>query len=132
RLLKGFQIMKWKQTFSLIIAASTLSALSSIHKAAAVVVVQNGQARASIVVPQNATPQIQQAAQTLQKYLEQSSGAKLPISTTAANGNAIHIGQTDAAKKAKIEFAQLDEDGFILQGTDDKNYVIVGGSDWGT
>jgi hypothetical protein len=105
--------------------------LSTTQNSFAFLLVQNGQPRATIVVPQDANLRVQRAAEVLQQYIQQSSGTKLPIATTA-DGNAIHVGQTITAKKAAINTAALGQDGFILQGIDARNYAIVGGSDWGT
>lgn len=97
----------------------------------AVLLVQDGQPRATIMVPKNASSQVQQAAEVLQSYIQKSSGALLPIATTAT-GNALHVGQTPAVQKADIDVSKLDADGFILQGLDARNFAIVGNTDWGT
>ncbi len=94
-------------------------------------IVRDGKPVATIVVAKNATPQIQTAAQLLQKIVAQSSGATLPIGETA-NGAAIHIGSTPGVAAAKLDLKKLDEDGYVLRALDKNNFVIIGGSDWGT
>ncbi|TWU15036.1 hypothetical protein Pla52o_55730 [Novipirellula galeiformis] len=107
--------------------ASGLGVLWSCQQNAdAMIVVQNGQPRATIVVAQDASEQVRRAAQTLQEYILKSSGAKLPIAATAV-GNAITVGQN-----AAVDTSEIDSDGFILQGLNDHQYAIAGGSDWGT
>lgn len=115
-----------------VIFASVLgSVLLTSQDAFALLLVQDGQPRATIIVASDASPQVKQAAETLQQYIAQSSGATLPISATA-QGNAISVGETPAVKEADIKTRTLDQDGFLLQSIDAKNYAIVGGSDWGT
>ncbi len=86
---------------------------------------------ATIVVAKNASSQIQSAAQLLQKTIAQSSGATLPIGETA-NGIAIHIGSTPGVVAAKLDLKKLDEEGYVLRALNKNNFVIAGGSDWGT
>lgn len=120
--------MNRKQFLGLGLAmASGLGILWSCQKSAdALLLVQNGQPKATIVVAQDASAQVQQAAQNLQEYIQKSSGAKLPIAATAT-GNTITVG-----KSAQVDTSKIDDDGFILQGVGTQNYVIAGGSDWGT
>jgi hypothetical protein len=82
----------------------------------AFVVAQDGQAKATIVIAPDASARVKKAAQTLQQYIKESSGAELPIANSATTA-AINIGVTDASRKAGIDAGQLDEDGFILQET---------------
>jgi len=97
------------------------------------VIVKDRKPLAKIVVDVNAGPQIKKAALLLQKYIQQSTGATLDIvNTPTADAIMINIGQTDFVKGQHINISAIDEDGFLLEGLNDKNYVIVGGSDWGT
>lgn len=99
----------------------------------AMTVVQNHQSQAVIVIDQNASEQIKKAAQTLQQYIQESTGAILPISNIPAEDKiAINVGSTSYTKLLHLQLEQLDEDGFILQETDKNNFVIIGGSDTGT
>ena len=81
---------------------SAIGTLLCIASAAvnAAVVVENGQPRGTIVVPEDATPSVRFAAQELARYLEQIGGATLPVVDEAGGtkGVAVHVGPTDAAK----------------------------------
>jgi len=87
---------------------------------------------AVIVVSAEASPQVQAAAATLQTYIEKSTGARLPVQSTSDDEVALHVGETDYVRKLSLKREDLDEDGFILKGEDARNFVIIGGSDWGT
>ena len=101
--------------------------------AGAIVIVKDHQPKAFIVLPDSASVQIQNAAKVLQDYIKQSTGAILPIANNVTNKSiSIHIGLTAFVKARKIKLNKLDEDGFILQQIDSHNFIIVGGSDWGT
>jgi hypothetical protein len=95
-------------------------------------IVKDHQPTATIVVDQNADAQIKSAAKTLQTYIQKSTGAILPVSNTPGKSNNINIGETDFTKQHHLNPGNLDQDGFILQGVDAKNFAIIGGSDWGT
>ena len=84
-----------------------------------ITLVTNGQPRASIVVPDRATPAVRYAAHELQDLLREMSGAELPIRTErqAARGAAVLIGPCKRAAKLipPAEVAALKEDGVILR-----------------
>jgi hypothetical protein len=113
------------------IAVATLALLgANAFAAQAMEIVRDGKPTATIVVAKNASPQVQSAAQLLQKTVAQSSGATLPIGETAS-GNALHVGSTPGTA-AKLDLKKLDEEGYVLRALDKNNFVIIGGSDWGT
>lgn len=95
-------------------------------------IVRDHKPTASIVIPVDAGKQIWDCARILQNYIKQSAGAVLPISEKVSSGNCIHIGMTPYVSKYRIPTADLDENGFIMKGIGARNFVIVGGSDWGT
>jgi hypothetical protein len=68
----------------------------------AVPLVVNHQPRAVIMLPENASPKLKDAAQVLQKYLQQSTGALLPIADKAGDGVAIHLGRSDYVDQQKL------------------------------
>jgi hypothetical protein len=103
-----------------------------ISTAHAMTIVENHQPRAVIVVNADASDKIKNAAKELQAYIQKSTGALLPIRNTPEDGNNIDIGATDFAKTHHLNPGDLDQDGFILQGVDNTNFAITGGSDWGT
>lgn len=112
-----------------LLTALALAAISS--AAQAVVLVKDHQPQATIVVDKAASEQVQNAAKTLQEYIRKSTGATLPIGDQTG-GAALHVGSTPYVAGQKLNVQTLDEDGFLLRTTDAKNFVIIGGSDWGT
>ena len=77
--------------------------------------------------------QIQNAAKVLQNlYTKKYRCITSYYQSVQSNNISIHIGLTAFVKKKKIDLTNLDEDGFILQQVDAHNFIIVGGSDWGT
>ncbi len=98
-----------------------------------IVIVKDGVANATIVISPTASSQIAKAAKFLQDAIEKSTGGSLSITTIPAkNVISINVGKTDFVNGRKINFSKLDEDGFLLQKADSHNFIIVGGSDWGT
>lgn len=118
--------------FGVALAAALSVLLAIVSSAGAIVLVRDGKPLATIVVAPDASAQIQQAAQTLQQYVQQCSGATLPIAFAPSDGATIYIGQSDATKSAGIDTKGFDQDGFLLQAIDEKSYCIIGGNDWGT
>lgn len=122
-----------KQIQKIIFLSIFLCSITILGKADSIVIVKNHQSQAIIVLSDSASQQIKNAANFLQNFIRQSTNAILPISNhVQTNTVSIHIGVTDYVKKKQIDLSILDEDGFILQQTDAFNFIIVGGSDWGT
>jgi hypothetical protein len=97
------------------------------------VIVKGHIANASIVISPTASSQIAKVAKFLQDAIQKSTGATLPIDTNVIkNAISINIGKTGFVEGRKVDFRKLDEDGFLLQTADSHNFIIVGGSDWGT
>jgi len=115
---------------SLIVIILSLMFLTA--SANAIPIVVDHQPRAAIVLPEGASQQVRHATQLLQKYLQQSSGALLPVVQEPGANVAIHIGRSAYVDQQKLDIAKLDGDGFVLKGIDAKNYVIAGPTDWGT
>ena len=98
-----------------------------------VLVVERNLPKSVIVISDSASVQIRNAARFLQEHIQRSTGATLPITSKYTAGvNSIHIGNTSFVLGMKFYTAHLDEDGFILHHTDARNFIILGGSDWGT
>ena len=95
----------------------------------AIVIVKNNVAVSGIVIAKDASAQVQAAAKTLQLYVQKSTGATLPISTTKQGAGNLYVGKGAYSGIGKVS---LDEDGFLLQAVDGNSFVILGGSDWGT
>ncbi len=120
-------VSPWKRL--LLVGFTAVAGAAPLH---AQTLVRANQPLATIVVDKNATPQVQKAAKLLQTTIAKSSGATLPISDAAPTGAALHVGNTAFVAGRKLKPGNLDQEGFILRKIDDNNFVIVGGSDWGT
>lgn len=88
--------------------------------------VADGRARAQIVVPANPQPVEQHAAEELQKYILQMSGAKLPIgSAVAKEGVNIYIGSAAPSGRVDLSEAALGRDGYVVE-VSDKDVILAG------
>lgn len=112
---------------SLIAAATFLLA----GGANAMTIVENQKPLATIVIDAHADAQIRDAAKTLQQYVQQSSGAQLPIATSPGQRFNIHLGKSAFTTRLPLASQPLDREGFILQKVDADNYVVWGGSGQG-
>ena len=90
-----------------------------------VVLVEAGQAKASIVAMGKA-----KGARDLQKYIEEATGAKLPIVKGQAEGPAIVLGDCPEATKAEVVSEDLPPEGFAIKTGKDRVF-IVGQTLWG-
>lgn len=114
-------------TASIILLALPALAQQSIE------IVRDGQPLATIVVAEDAPAQVAEAAQMLAAYIEESSGATLPLAGEApAEGVAIHVGNTSVAEAAGIDQTDLDSDGFDIAFPDQSTIIILGAGPWGT
>ena len=98
------------------------------------VIVENGITNYKIVLSSNAKEIDEQAANELQKYLKEISGAVLPVvKTSTMKSDSVIIlcsaGSADDFVKGK-ELELLEEDGFTIK-TDRVNLIIAGGSEKG-
>lgn len=100
-------------------------------------IVENGQPRAMVVVPQDCDAQTRSAAALLVRYVEESTGATLEV-ISAAEAPAdsqtvrIHVGLGPYAKQHGRLPADLDADGLVIRPVDANNLVIAGPTPWGT
>lgn len=106
-------------------AAAALSA-----RADELLLAENGKALYRIVVADDASPSTKHAADELQSFLEQISGAKLPIVSDRepASGRGIILGNNAHLQKlaVKIDFEALGPEGYVIRTVDDR-LVIAGG-----
>jgi Domain of unknown function (DUF4838)/Glycosyl hydrolase family 67 N-terminus len=97
--------------------------------------IRNGRSRYTIVLSPKASLSEQRGAHELQHFLQEMSGAQLPITTGAASGtgNWVFVGQSEAldALNPGIPFRKLGPEGFALK-TLGRNMVIAGGRERGT
>lgn len=101
-------------------------------------IVRNGKSDYTIVLPQNAGECLNYAAEELQSFIEQSTGAILPISVEdcinyTSQSCIISLGNTVIRSDHNLEsdFESLNGDGFYLQ-TADSSLFICGAIDRGT
>ncbi|HWC00767.1 MAG TPA: DUF4838 domain-containing protein, partial [Bryobacteraceae bacterium] len=89
--------------------------------------VQNGKSSYSIVLAPDASPSERHGAQELQKFLEEISGARLPLTTTP-QARMVLVGRSPAVDKLNlgIRFDDLGPEGFALK-TSGRHLVIAGG-----
>ncbi|MGD1101127.1 MAG: DUF4838 domain-containing protein [Terriglobia bacterium] len=96
---------------------------------------RDGRSKYRIVLSRNASPSERRAADELQKFIEEMSGARLPIAPEAASrgGKRIFLGQSEALDSLKpgIDFDALGPEGFALKALG-RNLVIAGGEERGT
>ncbi|MFC1805466.1 hypothetical protein ACFL09_00610, partial [Planctomycetota bacterium] len=96
-------------------------------------IVENGQPRATIVIPEKADEQTEQAARLLAEYIKRSSGAELPIAPEPGpHPVAIHVGLTDYVRDLGLGIGKLDDDGFVIKSIGTHSLVIAGPTPWGT
>lgn len=100
---------------------------------ASAVLVENGQPRATIVIPADASPTVQEAARELGAYLEKMSGAKLPVVKEGepVTGTRIDVGLTQAARKRVPKGFIGDDERVWIEARAD-GATICGGGDRGT
>jgi hypothetical protein len=100
-----------------------------------IVLAENGLSAYRILLPVSPTSNEKKAAEVLQEYLLQVSGAALPILHADQHRSRYEIvlGQNDRLDdlSTKIDFNKLGEDGFALK-TDSLRLIIAGGADKGT
>jgi hypothetical protein len=115
-----------KKSLALLLLAST---------APAITLTNNGKSSYTIVLAAEASPSEHRAAHELQRFLEEISGARLPIATDAQphQGNLILLGDSAALRRLNpsIPYAQLGPEGFVLQTTG-PHFIIAGGRQRGT
>jgi hypothetical protein len=97
--------------------------------------VKQGVSTYSIGVSETASPSEKHAAAELQKFVEEMSGARLPIVTEAEKpeGNLVLVGNSTLVEPfaSKISFEKLGPEGFVLR-TVGNRVLIVGGRQRGT
>jgi hypothetical protein len=98
-------------------------------------IAERGQSAYRIMVAADAILSERYAAEELQRYIERTSGVRLPIVTDkdARTPHDIVLGDNAALGRARdaIDFAKLGSDGFVLR-TDGTRLLIVGGKPRGT
>ena len=112
--------------------ALTASGISrALESGRALTVVENGRSEFSIVRPRTSSPSLIYAAEELQRFIRQMTGAELPIRTDdePLPDKAILLGETAYTERvlgSKPDMAALGEDGFRLVTAGDRLCVIGG------
>jgi len=101
----------------------------------ALTLAQGGHSKYTIVLAPDASPSEQRAANELQNFIAEMTGAKLPISSDAASAGeyAILLGQSAALTKLqpRMDFASLGREGYVLK-TAGNTLIIAGSRERGT
>ena len=99
-----------------------------------ITLVENGKPLVMVVVPADVNSSLESLAHTLSKYILLSTKAEIPVQKEPADIGLIkiHLGNTSYVKNLNLGIEKLDADGFVISFPDDKNIVIIGGSEFGT
>ncbi len=95
-------------------------------------VVEDGQAVACIVVPDGCWEMRRPLAIRLNSYLQQAMNTQLDIVRQQDTRPAIHLGRSDYVDQLGLDLDNLGEQGFVLFGVDENNFIIAGQTDKGT
>lgn len=116
-------------------AIALLAGLTGAVEGKAFSLVQSGKSNFTIVSPKEATPAEKHAAEEFQAYIEDISGAKLPIVTedSAPEGPKVFVGPCKALSKLglRLEDYEFGSEGFVMAVTEG-NLVLAGGRPRGT
>lgn len=98
-----------------------------------ITVTKNGKPVSRIVIPSNPTEVEEHSSVVLQDFLKQITGADFEIvsDNTPAKRNDINLGSVNRSEIGEIDFAELEEDGFMIL-TKNGRLTIGGGSEKGT
>jgi hypothetical protein len=113
--------------FVLVLCCGLVQGLASALTAAPITLVENGQPRAVIVVPDAKTARA--AADDLRRYVERSSGARLEIVEEARLGSAsaagprVFVGPCDATSRI-VDLAKLQPEGFVIKSAGDDLFIV--------
>jgi len=131
------QFLKSAVLTSVGLATDRMRALSAPTNAAQkpLTLVKQGKSTYAICVSETASPSEKHAAEELQKFVEEMSGARLPIVSDAgkAEGDLVVVGNSKLIQQLalKVPFERLGAEGFALR-TAGNHVVIAGGRQRGT
>lgn len=110
--------------------------VSDAFAASKVVLVDDGQAMATIVVAEHAPDHVRDAAHELQYYMEKISGARLPIvgETASVSGSRLFVGKSPRLDDLGVRLPsgythQMNEEAAVLK-TVGNDFVLAGNDDW--
>lgn len=122
----------WRILFLISLIATTMGSSPAGENPGQLRIFAEGKPLADIVVAEEASERVKEAAETLRSYLKKSTGADFLVTTESTKDTAIHVGMTPRVVESALDSSGLDHDGFVLQGFRTHDYVILGGSDYGT
>src|SRR5262249_12257798 len=94
--------------------------------------VEDGVAKAEIVLSREATADERSAADELRRYVQKSSGVELPIRAQRTPGrSAVLVGLSVASAPLRARVARLERDGFVVEGSGE-TLVLAGNGRNGT
>ena len=95
--------------------------------------VKGGESTYSICISQAASPSEKHAAEELQRFLQEISGARLPVVTDAdkPGGSLVLVGNSTLVEPFVSKIEKLGPEGFVLRTAGDR-VLIVGGRERGT
>jgi hypothetical protein len=108
--------MKTKSLPYLIVASIAAVLFFTSFQKEVVHLCKNGKAISRIVIPSDPTEVEKHASVVLQNYLHQITGAGFEIVSddTPARKNDIQIGRVNRLEIAELDFAELEEDGYVI------------------
>ena len=111
---------RWSYVLGVFIVATQLLSAADV-----LVIAENGEALADIVVGEKPSYIVAFAAQELKGYLDKITGGDFKITHQPTAGIAIRLGQSPEATAAGLEPEKLKPDGFLIHVTD-RDLFIVG------
>jgi len=125
--------MKTKSLSYLIVASFAAVLILTSFQTEGVRICKNGKAVSRIVIPSNPSEVEKHASVVMQNYLHQITGSHFDIVSddSRARKNDMNIGQVNRPEIAEIDFAELEEDGYVIR-TQSGRLSIAGGSEKGT
>jgi hypothetical protein len=116
---------------SLFASANDMQPIGELPDPSDISLVEDGQSRYTIVIAADAPLPVKFAAEELQKYLVQISGAQLPVSNDFSTGLAICVGEgstpADETDKLRSDLKDRGEDGYLMRSSG-KRLVLIGNS----
>lgn len=96
------------------------------------VLIEQGQPKAGIVIASEASEQVREAVDVFVDFVEKSTGVRLTVHEGSTDQPALYVGIVPTGATGKFSIEGLDDDGFLMGAVNPRQYVIIGGSDWGT
>ncbi len=132
---ENLQVYGEVMTMGTLLAGIIVLALGAGTAGAQVVLVQDGQPQATIVLPQEASDTLKLAAEELQTHIQLIAGAQLPVveEGQTTEGALILVGPTQMTSDMDLPLTDLDIgfDGYVIRTGEDK-LALCGRTDQGT